>query len=52
MSYPGVPTSFVFGLELFKKTSSDWLDFHVEDALILCICGFAAFADGECMFEG
>lgn len=51
MSCPGVHTSFVFGLEPFKKTSSDWLDFHIGDVLILCICGFAAFAHGECMFE-
>lgn len=46
VSCPGVHTSFVFGLELFKNTSSVRLEFHVGDVLILYICGFAAFADG------
>lgn len=35
MSCPGVHTSFVLGLELFKKTSSVKLEFHVGDVLIL-----------------
>ena len=46
MSCPGVRTSFVFGLELFKKTSFVRLEFHVGDVLILYIGGFTAFADG------
>lgn len=45
VSCPGVHTSFVFGLELFKKTSSFRLEFHVGGVLILYIGGFAAFAD-------
>lgn len=35
----------LFGLELFKKTSSFRLEFHVGGVLILYIGGFAAFAD-------
>lgn len=44
MSCPGVRTSFVFGLELFK-TISVGLEFHVGYVLILYIGSFAASAD-------
>lgn len=37
----------MFGLELFKKTRSVRLEFHIRHVLILCICGFAASADGR-----
>lgn len=45
MSCPGVCTSFVFGFELFKKTISVGLEFHVGYVLILYIGSFAASAD-------
>lgn len=35
MSCTGVPTGFVFGLELFKKMNSARLEFRVRDVLIL-----------------
>ena len=52
MSCPGVHTSFVFGLELFKKTSFVRLEFHVGDVLILILVASLPLLMGECMFEG